>query len=238
MKIKTIIIDDEPIALAKLHSYVEKTPFLELVGEFSTAMNVASIVAKGDVDVIFTDINMPDIDGMQFIESLSRPPMVVFTTAYSQYAVESYKLAAVDYILKPYGFADFQRAANKVLKIFTATHEHNDSPTRRKDDSIFLKVDYRYVRVSLSNILYIKGYGEYLQIYTSEAAQPLLILSSFAAIMEMLPDNFLQIHRSYIVNMNCIDHIEKARVVIGNERLPISDTFKPSFQSYLASHSL
>lgn len=238
MKIKTIIIDDEPIALAKLHSYVEKTPFLELVGEFSTAMNVASIVAKGDVDVIFTDINMPDIDGMQFIESLIRPPMVVFTTAYSQYAVESYKLAAVDYILKPYGFADFQRAANKVLKIFTATHEHNDSPTRRKDDSIFLKVDYRYVRVSLSNILYIKGYGEYLQIYTSEAAQPLLILSSFAAIMEMLPDNFLQIHRSYIVNMNCIDHIEKARVVIGNERLPISDTFKPSFQSYLASHSL
>lgn len=243
MKIRTVIIDDEPIALAKLKNYVEKTPFLELVGEYPSAVNAMEILAEGNVDAVFTDINMPDMDGLQFIGTLSNPPIVVFITAYSQYAVESYRLSAIDYLLKPYGFSDCQRASNKVLKAYNARipqvqMQSLDNSDRKFAESIFIKVDYRYIRVNLTDILYIKGYGEYLQIYIDGESQPLLTLSSFAAIMELLPENFLQIHRSYIVNMNRIDQVEKARVIIGQERLPVSDSFKRSFQEYLASHSL
>lgn len=238
MNIRTVIIDDEPIALAKLRSYVEKTPFLGLVGEFSTAVDAMAFISNGNADAIFTDINMPDLDGLQFIESLANPPLVVFITAYSQYAVDSYRLSAVDYLLKPYGFAEFQRAANKLLKTFTSNLQQRESLSKNTEDTIFLKVDYRYVRLNLSDILYIKGYGEYLQIYTAGNSQPLLTLSSFASIMDMLPDNFLQIHRSYIVNMNRIDQVEKSRVIIGQERLSVSDSFKQSFQAYLMSHTI
>ncbi len=238
MNIRTVIIDDEPIALAKLHSYVEKTPFLDLVGEFSSAVDATAFISNGNADAIFTDINMPDLDGLQFIESLANPPLVVFITAYSQYAVDSYRLSAVDYLLKPYGFAEFQRTANKLLKTFTSNLQQRESLSKNTEDTIFLKVDYRYVRLNLSDILYIKGYGEYLQIYTAGNSQPLLTLSSFASIMDMLPDNFLQIHRSYIVNMNRIDQVEKSRVIIGQERLSVSDSFKQSFQAYLMSHTI
>lgn len=238
MNIRTVIIDDEPIALAKLRSYVEKTPFLDLVGEFSTAVDAMAFISNGNADAIFTDINMPDLDGLQFIESLANPPLVVFITAYSQYAVDSYRLSAVDYLLKPYGFAEFQRAANKLLKTFTSNLQQRESLSKNTQDTIFLKVDYRYVRLNLSDILYIKGYGEYLQIFTAGNSQPLLTLSSFASIMDMLPDNFLQIHRSYIVNMNRIDQVEKSRVIIGQERLSVSDSFKQSFQAYLMSHTI
>lgn len=238
MNIRIVIIDDEPIALAKLRSYVEKTPFLDLVGEFSTAVDAMAFISDGNADAIFTDINMPDLDGLQFIESLANPPLVVFITAYSQYAVDSYRLSAVDYLLKPYGFAEFQRAANKLLKTFTSNLQQRESLSKNTEDTIFLKVDYRYVRLNLSDILYIKGYGEYLQIFTAGNTQPLLTLSSFASIMDMLPDNFLQIHRSYIVNMNRIDQVEKSRVIIGRERLSVSDSFKQSFQAYLMSHTI
>lgn len=121
MKIKTLIIDDEPIALEKLKSYVGKVPFLELTGECESAMDAIKILSETQVDVIFTDINMPDLNGLEFVSSLSNPPIVVFITAYAQYAVESYKLAAVDYLLKPYGFADFQRSANKVLEFYNSS---------------------------------------------------------------------------------------------------------------------
>lgn len=241
MKIRTVIIDDEPIALAKLRSYVEKIPFLELAGEYPSAVRATDILAQGNIDAVFTDINMPDMDGLQFIGTLSDPPIVVFITAYCQYAVDSYRLSAVDYLLKPYGFADFQRAANKVLKAYKTrilqNQASNSSDTKARE-SIFIKVDYRYIRVNLKDILYIKGYGEYLQIHTVNGSQPLLTLSSFSSIMDMLPDNFLQIHRSYIVNMNRIDQVEKSRVILGSERLPVSDSFKRAFQDYLSSHSL
>lgn len=235
MKIRTVIIDDEPIALEKLRSYVAKVPFLELVGQFSSAVEAADCVINESVDAVFTDISMPDLDGMKFIESLSSPPMVVFITAYSQYAIDSYRLAAVDYLLKPYGFADFQRAANKLLQLCQgrAPRKADDSA-----DSLFVKTDYRYVRVNLSDIRYIKGYGEYLQLFVEGQASPLLTLSSFAAIRDKLTDNFVQIHRSYIVNMNRVERIEKSRVVMDAETwLPVSDSFRYDFLSYLSRHS-
>lgn len=239
MKIRTLVIDDEPIALEKLKNYVSKVPFLELAGACQSAVDAAGVLACGNVDVIFTDINMPDIDGMEFVGSLPNPPMVVFITAYAQYAVDSYRLSAVDYLLKPYGFADFQRAANKVLEQYKSRHAQNDSLIGERNGSIFIKVDYRYVRVNLSDIRYIKGYGEYLQIYMDGSASPLLTLSSFAAIMERLPSSFLQVHRSYVVNMDRVVRIEKSRVIMDAETyIPVGDSYRTAFMDYLTTHSL
>ena len=223
MKLRTLIIDDEPIALEKLRNYVNKTPFLELAGECHNGFDALDLLAQTPVDLIVTDINMPDLNGLEFVKALQAPPAVIFTTAHSHYAVDSYKVSAIDYLLKPYDYADFHRAVSKAL---TRTQSAVVSSSAQ---SIFLKVDYRYVRVELADILYIKGYGEYLQVYVSGQESPLLTLSSFAAIKERLTPDFLQVHRSYIVNMNHVSQIERNRLVIAPETyIPVSDSFKPS----------
>lgn len=238
MKLRTLIIDDEPIALEKLKNYVGKVSQLELAGTCRSAVEALEIMSANDVDLVITDINMPDLNGMEFIESLSFRPMVIFTTAYQQYAVDSYKLSAVDYLLKPYGFADFQRAVNKALELNKSRY-HNPAITPGADDSLFIKVDYRYVRIHPDEISFIKGYGEYLQIFVKGSATPLLTLSSFAAIKEKLPQQFKQTHRSYIVNMNNVDLIERNRIVIGKENyIPIGDSFKAEVMEYISSHSI
>lgn len=240
MKIRTVIIDDEPIALEKLRSYVTKVPFLELVGECAGALEAVELLSAVDADAVFTDINMPDLDGLAFVSSLPHPPLVVFCTAYADYAVESYRLDAVDYLLKPYGFADFQRAANKVHRMHMLRASAISADTVPVvGESIFVKTDYRYVRVTLSDIVYIKGYGEYLQIYLKGVTSPLLTLSSFSAIKEKLPPCFLQIHRSYIVNMHGVLRIEKSRVVVDADTfLPVGDSYKYEFQQYLSRHTV
>ena len=240
MKLKTLIIDDEPIALEKMKSYVGKTQFLELAGAYPGGVDALEALAGNDIDVIFTDINMPDMNGLDMVSSLTRPPLIVFITAYSEYAVESYRHSAVDYLLEPYSLADFQRAANKVLERHMAIHADTAvRDTTTPPDSIFIKVDYRYVRVSLEDIRYIKGYGEYLQIFVEGNNTPLLTLSSFASVRERLSPSFLQIHRSYIVNMNHVTHIERARVVMDADTwLPVGDSYKTALQDYLAARGI
>lgn len=242
MKLRTLIIDDEPIALEKLRGYVSKVPFLELSGVCRNGIEAIEVMAHQQIDVVFTDINMPDMSGMEFISSLTNPPLTVFITAYTEYAVDSYRLSAVDYLLKPYGFADFQRAANKVLDRYRLRSEHATSAAGSSEPgsgSIFVKADYRYVRVMLSDIRYIKGYGEYLQIYTLGNGNPLLTLSSFNSIMEKLPPNFLQVHRSYIVNMNNIESVNKNRIIMDAATdIPVGESYKEKFFSYLSSHSV
>lgn len=247
MKLRTLIIDDEPIALEKLRKYASKVPFIELAGECRSGIEAIGIISKEAIDVVFTDINMPDMSGLDFISSLTNPPLVVFITAYAEYAVESYKLSAVDYLLKPYGFADFQRAANKVLDQYLLrsgsgsgiTAKNEPSPKENGENSIFIKVDYRYVRVNLADIRYIKGYGEYLQIYTVSNPAPLLTLSSFNSIKEKLPANFLQVHRSFVVNMNCVESINKNRIIMDADTyIPVGESYKDTFQAYLMTHSI
>lgn len=239
MKLRTLIIDDEPIALEKLGKYVEKVPFLELVGTCESALDASAVLADVPVDLIFTDINMPDLNGMDFIASLSAAPMVVFITAYARYAVDSYKLSAVDYLLKPYGFAEFQRAANKALEHYASKAPAPAAmPVKDRRESLFIKVDYRYVRVSLSSVRYIKGYGEYLQVFTVGSSSPLLTLSSFADIKERLSESFLQVHRSYIVNMDQVESISRGRIIMDAETyIPVGDSFKNALQDYLQEHS-
>ncbi len=237
MKLRTLIIDDEPIALEKLRGYVEKTPFLELVAACPGGLDALAVLAHTPADLVFTDISMPDLDGMEFVRSLPEPPMVVFTTAHAGYAVDSYRLSAVDYLLKPYGYADFHRAASKALEL--AMKREAAAPAPDATASLFVKTDSRYLRVDLADIRYIKGYGEYLQIYIAGAASPLLTLSSFAAVRERLGDSFLQVHRSYIVNMNHVRHIERARIFMDADTvIPVGDSYKTSFQNYLSSHAI
>lgn len=240
MKLRTLIIDDEPIALEKLRKYVGKIPFLELVGACESALDASAFLADNPVDLIFTDINMPDLSGMDFIASLPTAPMAVFITAYAQYAVDSYRLSAVDYLLKPYGFAEFQRAANKALENYSVkSAQQSAAGQQSQNDSLFVKVDYRYVRVSLASVRYIKGYGEYLQIFTAESSAPLLTLSSFADIKERLTDNFLQVHRSYIVNMDQVESISRGRIIMDADTyIPVGDSFKNALQTYLLDHSI
>lgn len=244
MKLRTLIIDDEPIALEKLRSYVDKVPFLELAGVCRNGLDASALIATEDIHVIFTDINMPDMNGLEFIGTLPVQPLVVFITAYANYAVDSYKFSAVDYILKPYDFSAFQRAANKVLERYNLRAGKNDRtmPDPEPNDSVyslFVKVDYRYVRVSLADIRYIKGYGEYLQIYLVGNDSSLLTLSSFNSIKKRLSSNFIQVHRSYIVNMDCVRSISKGRIIMDDTTyIPVGDSYKDAFQAYLSTHSI
>jgi len=236
MKLRTLIIDDEPIALEKLKAYVGKIPFLELVGAYSSGLEAVGFLASQPVDLVFTDIQMPDLSGMELAESLASAPMIVFTTAHAHYAVDSYRLSAVDYLLKPYSFADFQRAANKAMERFAA---RGAEPTAGGDESLFIKVDYRYIRVDQNSIRYIKGYGEYLQIYLKDAAAPLLTLSSFGAVRDRLMPSFLQVHRSYIVNLNCVEQIARGRIVMDADTyIPVGDSYRQALQRYLQNHSV
>ncbi len=239
MAIKVLIIDDEPIALEKLRNYVAKIPFFELVAACETAFDAVEVISCNKVDAIFTDVDMPGLSGMEFITSLSVRPMVVFITAHANYAAESYRLSAVDYILKPYGFVDFQRAANKIMERYAATRRGDSMTQFERPDSLFVKTDYRYVRVALSDIKYIKGYGEYLQIYIDGEAEPLMTLSSFSAIKEKLTDDFLQVHRSYMVNMNQVSQIERSRIVFYPDTyIPVGDVYKNDLQQYLSDHAV
>lgn len=242
MKLKTLIIDDEAPALEKLRSYVERVPYLELVAECLSGLDAIDYISTNAVDLIFTDIDMPDINGMELAQTLVSRPMVVFITAYSQYAAESYRLGVVDYLLKPYSFTDFQKSANKALATYKWRHPETSvasSEPAVTPRHFFFKLDSRYVRVNLDEILYIKGSAEYLQIYIDKESSPLMPLASFAAIMEKLSDDFLQVHRSYIVNMARVHLAERSKVTLDSgDVIPVSDSYKASLQEYLRQHAL
>ena len=241
MKLQTLIIDDEPIALEKLKNYVEMITFLTLARVCHNGFEAIEMLNSGvEVDLIITDINMPDLSGLDFVKSLSSTPMIIFTTAFSQYAVDSYKVSAVDYLLKPYSFADFSRAAGRAIAMAASKNQQHDAIMRgNADDSLFVKVDYRYVRISQSDIRFIKGFGEYIRIYIDGREDPLVTLSSFSAVMERLGDSFLQVHRSFIVNMNKIEQIERNRLVMDADNIiPVGDSYKNMLNDYLAAHAV
>ena len=233
-QIRCIAIDDEPMALEKLEAYIGKVPFLKLVALCESPFEAMPLLTERQVDAMFIDINMPDLNGMDFIASLPDRPLVVFTTAYAEYAVTSYQFAAVDYLLKPFDFATFQRAANKLYQQLTPVENHSASD----NDTIYVKVDYRYVNVKIADIIYVKGMSEYVQLFVM-GGKPLMAYITMKQLKERLPSHFLQVHRSYIVNMRQIQEIERMRVVIDEEtRIPVSENYKKEFLNYLDLHSL
>ena len=231
--IKCLAIDDEPLALEQLANYIKKIPFLELVARCQSALDAREIMECEVIDAIFCDINMPDLNGMDFVKSLAVPPMVVFTTAYSEYAVEGFKVDAVDYLLKPFGLADFQRAANKVKVRYDLMNTAVVS-TVDEDNAIFLKTEYKVVRLSISDIRYVEGMSEYLKIHVEGQPKPLIVLLSMKKMEERLPNSFMRIHRSYIINLKKIQEVNKNRVIMDRDTwLPIGDNYKEQFQDYI-----
>ena len=241
--IRVLAIDDEPLALQQIVAYIKKVPFLEMAAQCQSALEARKFLENDTVDAIFCDINMPDLNGMDFVKSLTVPPLVVFTTAYSEYAVEGFRVNAVDYLLKPFGLQDFQRAANRLkerLELPTATAQvsagqvvgSSDAPM--SSDVLFLKTDYRIVKVNISDIRYIEGMSEYLKVWLDTDAKPIITLLSMKKMEERLPANFMRIHRSYIINLNKIEEVNKNRVILDKDTyLPIGDLYKEAFQRYL-----
>ena len=233
--IRVLAIDDEPLALQQLAAYIKKIPFLELVAECQSAIEAKEILNNENIDAIFCDINMPDLNGMDFVKSLSTPPLIVFTTAYSEYAVEGFKVDAVDYLLKPFGLDDFKRAANRLQeRLEVRQQEPATTIVSSEDDSIFVKTDYRVVKIVISDIRYIEGMSEYLKIHLESLPKPIVTLLSMKKMEEFLPTHFMRIHRSYIINLKKIQEVNKNRVIMDSETyLPIGDNYKDAFNDYL-----
>ena len=241
--IRCLAIDDEPLALQQLATYISKVPFLQLAAQCQSALEARQFLEQDTVDAIFCDINMPDLNGMDFVKSLTVPPLVVFTTAYAEYAVEGFKVNAVDYLLKPFGMQDFQRAALRLKErlesstavaatALPATDALSVAAT--DDDTIFLKTEYRIVSVRISAIRYVEAMSEYLKVWLDGEPKPIITLLSMKKMEERLPANFMRIHRSYIINLRCIQEVNKNRVIMDKDTyLPIGDMYKDTFQHYL-----
>ena len=239
--IRCIIVDDEPLAVAQLEKYVERVPFLVNVGSCSSAAEAMEILSTGNVDAMFVDINMPDIDGVQFVRSLVNPPFVVFTTAYSEYAIEGFKLDAIDYLLKPIAFEDFLKASNKLNRIYSMNNNAQSAIEQGEGvchDCLFVKSDYRMLRVPISSIKYIESMSEYVRIFVEDSPKPIVSLLSMKKIEESLPaGDFMRVHRSYLVNLNKVKEVSKMRLVYdGSVYVPIGEMYKDAFFEYVDKH--
>ena len=243
--IKCIAIDDEPLALKKLVTYIKKIPYLELVAQCRSAIEAQRVIDNQEVEAIFLDINMPDLNGLDFAKSMqnhSKGPVMVFTTAYSEYAIEGYKANGVGYLLKPYSFEEFEDAVLKVKEICEIRQQAMTEVTAQSDDDgiIFVKSDYKIVRIAIEHITHIEAMSEYLRITCDDKERPVIVLLSMKKIEEHLPSNqFMRIHRSFIINLKKISEIKKNHVVIeGDISLPIGDNYKDAFMNYLNSKIL
>lgn len=233
MKIKCLAIDDEPLALLQLRTMIEKTPYLELVGACEDAFEAIRILNEEEVDAIFVDINMPDLNGLDFVRSLTDKPIIVFTTAYREYAVEGFEVNAVDYILKQFGVPEFQKSAAKVKR----QYELEQMALREQmlnDDNLFIKADYRTVRVSLSQIVYVESMSEYLRLHL-DGGEKLVFLMSIKRLSEMLPRNqFMRIHRSHIININKVQEMSRMGMRMSDGTvLSVGDLYKEDVQRYI-----
>ncbi len=243
--ISVLAIDDEPLALQQLAAYIRKIPYFELRGECMSALEAQDIMEHEVVDAIFCDINMPDLNGMDFVRQLVAPPLVVFTTAYSEYAIEGYRVNAIDYLLKPFGLQDFQRAAMKVKEQYDLRMQGSHVTTLKDDDTVvddtfFIKTDNRTVRIAVCDIRYVEAMSEYLKLHLEGQPRPLITYLSMKKMEEFLPaSSFMRIHRSYIVNLQKVTEVNKNRVIMGpDEYLPIGDSYREHFEQYLANRIL
>ncbi len=236
--INCIAIDDEPLALKQIANYIDKTPFLALVEQFENALQAVSFLQDNEVDLMFVDINMPDLSGMDFVKSLNNPPKVIFTTAHSEYAVEGFKVDAVDYLLKPIGYSDFLKSAEKAKERIKPKTSEN-TKIQGNEKFLFIKSEYKTLRINLSEIKYIEGMREYLRIHI-ENQPAVMALMSMKKMEEFLPeDKFMRVHRSFIVNLDKITTIERNRIVFDKTTyIPVSEQYKSKFQKFLDDNFL
>jgi len=236
--IRCIAIDDEPLALKQIESYIDKTPFLEKVAVCESAMQALQVLQEQPVDLMFVDINMPDLSGMDFVKSIDNPPKIIFTTAYSEYAVEGFRVDAIDYLLKPISYPDFLRSANKAKSWFDNQTE-KDVQVDSNEQFLYIKSEYKILRINHSDIKYIEGMREYVKIHLVNQ-KPVMSLISMKKLEEFLPEaKFMRVHRSYIVNLDKITTIERSRIIFdGDVYIPVSEQYSQRFQEYLNKNFL
>lgn len=242
MAITCLIIDDEPLAVSLLEAYVYKTPFLELKGMFNSAIEALSFLNKSPVDLLFLDIQMPELSGLDFSRMLPEEMRVIFTTAFEQYALDSYKVNALDYLLKPISYPDFLKSSQKALTWHALYHRKNAVDKNRDErgpESIFIRADRKLIQVNLDEILYVEGLKDYVKVYVDGQSHPIVSLMTMKAMEEALPSNrFVRVHRSYIVQPEKIKVIERNRIVFDKIYIPISDSYKEKFVEFLSRRSL
>jgi two-component system, LytTR family, response regulator LytT len=231
--IKVVAIDDEPLALQLVKGYVEKTPFLEMAGAFDNPVDAVGFITSSDVDLVLLDIQMPDLKGTELAAVISGGPKVIFTTAFEKYALEGFRLDAVDYLLKPFSYAEFLKAVQKAEKLIELERQQLPSVEVR-NDFLFIKSEYKIRRINFSEIHYIEGLKDYVKIFLTGEKKPVLSLSTLKALEARLPeDKFMRVHRSYIVNLDTVKVIERNRIVYGDVRIPVTDQYKENFQKFL-----
>ena len=230
--IRVVAIDDEPLALRQLGMYIGKIPFLELVASCPSAAAARPYVEQADI--LYVDINMPDLSGMDFVRSLEHPPLVVFTTAYSEYALDGFKVHAADYLLKPFSFQEFEASALLLRDRIEAARTRTESGP----EALTFRIDYKSVRVELSRIRYVESMSEYLKIWLRDEPSPLIVLYSLKRLAEQLPeDRFLRIHRSYLVNLSEVREYTRTSVTLsGGPTLPVGDLFRSALLSALSEN--
>ena len=229
MVINCIVIDDEPLAISKLTGFIEKVPELKLKRSFDNAIEAIGWLKENPADLIFLDIQMEQLTGIQFLEATRSSCRIIITSAYDQYAIKGYELNVTDYLLKPFSFERFLRAVNKVMDYYSQIPTTN-SASSGNDGFIFVKTEYRLERIDLDHILYIEGMKDYLRIICND--KKIMTLQSFSKLEESLPSNrFCRVHKSYIVSIDKIKSIERNVIVIGDRRIPVSNTYRESFFS-------
>jgi len=234
MRINCIAVDDERKALELIELYCKKVPFLELDKCFRDALEALDYLPDNTIDLIFLDINMPDLNGIEFIQSLSKPPMIIFTTAYSEYAVESYEYKAVDYLLKPITFSRFLKASNRALDQLKVQKEDGNTVKALKSDHVIIKSGSESHKVNCNKILFIEGAQNYVFVHTPE--QKIMTLMRMKAMEDMLCENdFIRIHKSFIINYHHLEKIESHQVTINGNKIPIGTIYRESFRKQLTS---
>lgn len=245
MTLTCAIVDDEPLAVKLLETYVQKTPLLQHCGSYSSAVEAMSGLREHPVNILFLDIQMPELNGLEFAQMLDAETRIVFTTAFSQYAIDGYKVNAIDYLLKPISYTDFLAATHKAAEWFSretgiaVPQPKEDTIPAATTDAFFIKSDYKILRIRFDDILYVEGLKDYVKIYLESTRKAVLSLTAMRAVESFLPTpTFQRIHRSFIVNMNKISVMERGQIVFGDKRLPISDSYKERIQEYINSHLL
>jgi DNA-binding LytR/AlgR family response regulator len=243
MKLKCIAVDDEPLALQLVCKYIEQTAFLELIGQFSSAIEALGFINQHEVQLIFMDIQMPDLSGMELARVLdgkkdSEHTRIIFATAYHQFAIEGYKVDALDYLLKPYSYEDFLNAATKAYNYFerkSRSQVIGSGKTEQPLDYIFLKVEYQLVKVMLDDITHVEAYKDYVKVHLRSKSSPLLSLTTLKNMEELLPDGkFMRIHRSFIISLDHIESVSKNSVHIGNHEISIGENYKEAFLAFMS----
>ncbi len=228
IRLRCVAIDDEPLALNVIAEYIERNPYLELVEKFTNSIKALEYLTANPIDLLFVDIQMPDMTGLQLLSKLEDKPMVVFTTAYDNYAVEGFRLDAVDYLLKPIDYPDFERSVDKALRWVASERVE---ATR---DFLYLKSGHKIVRINFSDITYVQGMSEYIQIYTT-TSKPTISLLSLKLLESKLPsENFMRVHKSYIVNLDRVMTIERNEIFYNDGKvIPISPQYREQFNEFI-----